>query len=359
MNRRGDDQRRSIDIEPQNANGDALWSDSGYGLLDHGDPAQLRLTDAFLRHLYRRPELVPVATSCASERALHRSLLDDPRESVPETRIDGLDDPDIRDNYRVALAFRDLLCRHDNLETAYITLVSGTTNKGPAAAFNDLLCQLIVQHILGTGRDPYLYRAAELLFRSQQAATAGGLVLADSEILVQRREAAAIPVLQRLIREAQGASPHKVDAVEILRQNTSHRYFDPSMRFGFGLDLAINGPGMAAICRILEAWLDHFFAIETRVTPLRRIDEHHWTWHIGLDVESNDILNTLFHNQLLDQQSLSRLICLFRLDIATPGFLVPGVAGKPIYLGLAMDDQQLVKLKPQNLLVGLPVAASA
>jgi hypothetical protein len=32
------------------------------------------------------------------------------------------------------------------------------------------------------------------------------------------------------------------------------------------------------------------------------------------------------------------------------------VAGKPVYLGLAMNDEQVVRLKPQNLLLNLPLA---
>ena len=32
------------------------------------------------------------------------------------------------------------------------------------------------------------------------------------------------------------------------------------------------------------------------------------------------------------------------------------VQGKPVYLGLAMNEQGLLKLKPQNLLLNLPLA---
>ena len=32
------------------------------------------------------------------------------------------------------------------------------------------------------------------------------------------------------------------------------------------------------------------------------------------------------------------------------------VAGKPVYLGLAMDTNQRLSLKPQNLLLNLPIA---
>jgi hypothetical protein len=34
------------------------------------------------------------------------------------------------------------------------------------------------------------------------------------------------------------------------------------------------------------------------------------------------------------------------------------VQGKPVYLGLAMNEQGLLKLKPQNLLLNLPLAGA-
>jgi hypothetical protein len=32
------------------------------------------------------------------------------------------------------------------------------------------------------------------------------------------------------------------------------------------------------------------------------------------------------------------------------------VSGKPVYLAMAMDPQNLLKIKPQNLLLNLPLA---
>jgi hypothetical protein len=53
---------------------------------------------------------------------------------------------------------------------------------------------------------------------------------------------------------------------------------------------------------------------------------------------------------------LQRLISLFRLQFAHPQEMRADVAGKPVYLGLAMNDEQVVRLKPQNLLLNLPLA---
>jgi hypothetical protein len=34
------------------------------------------------------------------------------------------------------------------------------------------------------------------------------------------------------------------------------------------------------------------------------------------------------------------------------------IAGKPVYMAMAMDKEQRLKLKPQNLLLNLPLARS-
>ncbi len=39
--------------------------------------------------------------------------------------------------------------------------------------------------------------------------------------------------------------------------------------------------------------------------------------------------------------------------------MLPRVRGRPVYLGLAMSPAGRLKLKPQNLLVNLPLARSA
>jgi len=33
------------------------------------------------------------------------------------------------------------------------------------------------------------------------------------------------------------------------------------------------------------------------------------------------------------------------------------IAGRPVYLALAMDEENVVRMKPQNLLLNLPTAA--
>jgi hypothetical protein len=58
----------------------------------------------------------------------------------------------------------------------------------------------------------------------------------------------------------------------------------------------------------------------------------------------------------LQESQLKRLISLFRLDFLHAQDALTDMAGKPVYLGLAMNEQGLHKYKPQNLLLNLPFA---
>ena len=89
---------------------------------------------------------------------------------------------------------------------------------------------------------------------------------------------------------------------------------------------------------------------------MARIDDDAWRWHVGLDVESTAILNDLYEGKEVDEARRTRLIALFRLDFEEAGDMRRDVAGKPVYLGLAVTADNQTKLKPQNLLINLPLA---
>ena len=89
-----------------------------------------------------------------------------------------------------------------------------------------------------------------------------------------------------------------------------------------------------------------------------RIDDDAWAWHIGLDVEATALLDDLYRGHAPEQERLRRLIGLFRLDFADPSEMRADLAGKPVYLGLAMTEDGTLRLKAQNLLVNLPLAAA-
>ena len=50
-----------------------------------------------------------------------------------------------------------------------------------------------------------------------------------------------------------------------------------------------------------------------------------------------------------------RVLSLFRLIFADPGLALESVRDEPVYLILAMTADQKLRMKPQNLLTGLPI----
>lgn len=58
----------------------------------------------------------------------------------------------------------------------------------------------------------------------------------------------------------------------------------------------------------------------------------------------------------MSEERQQRLVSLFNLQFADAADMRADVRGKPIYLGLAISADNVLKLKPQNLLINLPLA---
>ena len=61
----------------------------------------------------------------------------------------------------------------------------------------------------------------------------------------------------------------------------------------------------------------------------------------------------------VEAERMQRLVSLFTLTFANPVEMRADVAGKPVYLGLATSAEGVVRIKPQNLLLNLPLATSS
>ena len=108
--------------------------------------------------------------------------------------------------------------------------------------------------------------------------------------------------------------------------------------------------------RVLERWVLHMLGVQVQIEPVHQINDSAWRWHVGLDVESTAILNDLYQDRPVEAERMARLVSLFTLTFANPAEMRADVAGKPVYLGLATNAEGLVRIKPQNLLLNLPLA---
>ena len=329
-----------------------FWRSSGWHLLEPSGDGRHRVTDDFLRAYLLRPELHPVEESCPGERALHAALLDQPRRPVTPVHLVGIADADARENWQVFLLLRERLLAQPTLEDAYLSLVHDPS-PGVPPSMQGQLAHAILRGVLDGSTDGLLLRAAECLFRSQRVTSSEGAVLLADEETVERHAAGSAGSLLQL------ASAECSVELDVLSEATASSYFARSDRFDTVLDVSFTRPGLDALCRVLEAWVRHFLAVQVTIQPLQAIRDERWAWHTGLDAESSAILNELWQGADPGPERLASLLSLFRLEFRDTRVVRSGLAGRPVYLGMARDGRHRLRLKPQNLLVNLPLAEPA
>jgi hypothetical protein len=125
------------------------------------------------------------------------------------------------------------------------------------------------------------------------------------------------------------------------------------------MNIGGNAKARAGLCRVIERWIGHLLGVAVAVETVASIEDRDWRWFIGLDSEGTKIGNALWNGAALDHHAAERIVALMRLTIGDTRLVDERVGGRPVYLILAMGADKVVRLKPQNLVAGLPLAASA
>lgn len=335
-----------------------FWTHSAYKTLTVGSDRQLLVTDDFLRTYLLRPELNLVPESCDVERALHRRLSDSPRAAISDQEIAGMADSDIQVNYQVWLRYRAKLLAASSLENFYMGLFKGDGVDVPPL-FISQLAQIFIRHILGEDCHPLDARMGEIFFRVQKITVLedGVVMSADDEVVTRNAQAGETGNIMDLLK-GKSMSMRSID-LDVLHEENADLYWDKSEDHDFAVQLNFGQPPINHFCRILEKWVQHFLGAQVRVTPMQQITDPKWSWHVGLDAAATDILNKLYNKESVDSDTLEKVICLFRLDFIDETAVMQSQAGKPVYMGIAMNDEKQLKLKPQNLLFNLPLAKAS
>jgi hypothetical protein len=331
------------------------WRQCGYGLLEKTPEGHLVVTDAFLRSLLERPELAPVPESCAGELALHHALLDHPRSEVTPQQLAAVTDEDARANYTVWLRFRQRLLAQPTLEGSYMQLFRGEGVDVPPLLVHQLT-QILLRHILGADATAMQARAAEMLFRTQKVTVLedGQVMAADDETVERHAVAAGFGTIGEMLK--QGGAPLRTAELDVLSDDNADVYWERDESHDLVISLNHGQPALSALCAVLERWVRHFLGTGVTIAIEREIDDDQWVWHVGLDAQASGVLNDLYQGQEVTPQRMERMLCLFRLQFDEPSVMRPDIAGRPVYLALAMDGERRLKLKPQNLLLNLPLA---
>lgn len=357
-----------------------FWPSCGFTQLARNDQGWAQPTAAWWRLMMLRPELALVIESCRAERALHAALLDDPQRTVPPHELRALRDADARENYTHWLAWRDAVTAAGTLEAWLLQLFRGGQIVVPPL-FIDVVVQAIVRGLIDNTPSAFEARAAEFLFRAQRITTQDDHVLAgDRATLDMQNETHGFGDLGRLL--AQAKAPLKAVQMEVLNRGNVDRYWaqaalplvpgQAAPRCDFLLDLTHEirqdlghgiqfnmthaDSGLKALATVLRLWVRHLLGVDVRINPMQRIDDANWRWHVGLDAEASALLNDLYEEREVPAERSQRLLSLFKLEFEHPHEMRADVAGKPVYLGMMMNSDRVLRVKPQNLLLNLPLA---
>jgi uncharacterized protein DUF6352 len=325
-----------------------FWLSCGHHLLDRGEGGGLVLTDEYLKAYFARPELTPPPEAGVVERTLHAALLAEPRRRVSAGEIAALDDADARENWAVILAFRDHLLRHPTIEAAYLALIRKGAAGTPPLFLNQLV-HVMLRNALDRCDDPFVLRAAELFFRPQRVTLhEGSLLAADEEVIAGSNPTQVSPLVSMLGLEAS-------TGIDVMVDGNAESYFKRSDRFDMALDLTAGRRGHAALGEAVARLVRHLLAVDVAIEPIVEARDVRLSWYVGLDADGTRIGDMLWNGEEIDPMSAERIVALYRLIFTDESVVDPKVAGEPVYLILAMTPERVVRMKPQNLVTGLPI----
>jgi hypothetical protein len=329
--------------------GHEFWVSSGHVLLQRDDAGRLLVTDAFIKAFYARPEVLPPPEACDAERALHARLMIAPSDPVTEDEIKALADPDARENWSMLIAFRDLLLQTETLERAYLALVRDGMGRTPPLFVNQLV-HAILRNALDEEDSAFVLRAAEMFFRPQRlTVNDGALLLADEETVDGAKvDTHASPLVAMFGEQA-------AKDLDILIGDNGEGYKARSDAFDMVLDFSFDKEARGALGVVMERWIRHLTALDVRIRPLPEIHDKNWVWFIGLDQEGTRFGNQLWKGKDLPEADRARVVALYEMTIAEDERILSSIGKSPVYLILAMGQDRIIRMKPQNLIAGLPL----
>jgi hypothetical protein len=202
--------------------------------------------------------------------------------------------------------------------------------------------------VLDGCEDVSVLRAAELFFRPQRVRPhEGSLIAADEETIASADGQPVSPLVAML------GLPSPT-AIDVLVDDNAETYWERSDRFDMGFDLTAGRRGVAALAEVIARWVTHLM-LPVTVERLIRADNVDLTWYVGLDAQGTRIGDALWNGEELDELTRSRIIGLFHLTVTEERAVLDKARGKPIYLIMAMTPDGILRVKPQNLVTGLPL----
>lgn len=324
-----------------------FWVASGHHLTRLDARGRMRVTDELLLAWLARPEILPPEEACPAERALHAKLMQAPRADVSDDEVAAMLDPDARENWGFMLSLRERLLAAGSVEEAYLAIVREGLRL--PVVFYDQLAQLILRNALDGSEDVHTLRAAEMLFRAQRGHVAdGALILADDELVAEMEAEKALSPLNAMFAGG-------VEELDVLIEENAWTYWSRSDAHTMALNFGGDAKARDGLAQAIRAFVGHLTGRRVTVTPVVAAADIDLRWYVGLDQVGTAIGNALWRGE----EPPSAPVGLFRLEFADPEDMLEEVRGDPVWLILGMGEDKTIRIKPQNLVTGLPLAAPA
>jgi hypothetical protein len=350
-----------------------FWPDCGHHLLQADERGWLLPTRRLPGRLDGTARTGPGARILPRRSRPARSPAARPHAPGARTQLAALLDADARENYThfISAARRAAAGRH----AAGLAAAALAPGPHPGAAAVHRPHRAGRGARLLDGENAFEARAGEMLFRrSASARTKADLLAGDQETLDLQRETLGFGDLGRLL--AQAALPVRAQQMQVLQptrqQPTGPKPRRPGGRHVFLLDLthevkqelghglsfqlthALGPEGAGQRAGALGSALAgrggaHHAAAEDRRRAMALAP--------GPGRRGQPAARRPVPGPGRRARPAARLLSLFRLDFDDAREMRPDVAGKPVYLGLMATTEQVLRIKPQNLLLNLPLAA--
>ena len=105
----------------------------------------------------------------------------------------------------------------------------------------------------------------------------------------------------------------------------------------------------------MTRWISHLLGVDVSIEPITQLRDANFTWYVGLDPEATAIGDRLWRGEVLDDETAGRVLALFRVRFGDAAVVSEAVEQEPVYLIMAMTPGLTLRMKPQNLVTGLPI----
>lgn len=330
-----------------------FWVSSGHHLVDRSEGGGLVATEAFLSAYLARPELMPPPEACPVEHGLHAELLAAPRAAISPEALALVADADARENLGLFLAFRDRLLVHPTLESAWLSLARHGAG-GTPPLFLQHLTHLVARNAFDATVDARVLRAAECFWRPQRVTFHdGSVLLADEETIAGHEHVRTHSPLMSML-----GGP-AVSELEVLTDENAATYRGRSDAYDMAYDLTHPERGRQAFGEAMAIFTRHLLGFSPDYRPIEALSEARVSWFLSLDSDGTAFGNRIWNGEALGEDERQRVLALFSFTLPDHPRILSEKRGREAFAIMGSTADRMLRIKPQNLIAGLPLAPDA